>query len=546
MIRRLFLAILILSAIMTIGCGKNIFIPKKEPQAPLFNNLGNLHHPITTKSDLAQRYFNQGLTLAYAFNHKEAERSFKAATTLDSTCAMCWWGIALALGPNINAPMFDEAVPQAYSAIFKAIQLSGGVTEKERDYIGALEQRYVSIAVEDRSKLDISYADAMRDVAKKYPDDLDASALFAESLMDLIPWKYWTNDYKARPEAAEALAALQRILKVNPYHIGANHFYIHLVEQGSDPSLGVANAERLGYLAPGAGHLVHMPCHIYVRTGRYHDCTEANRRAIMADEEYIKVTNAQGYYPLLYYPHNFHSLWFSTMMEGNARESIGAAMDIQIKMTDRMIEVERLRPTLLFALLRFGRWEDILVQPQPREDMVYYRAMWHYARGISYLRKHMITGAGAELERLERLASSDEAKALKQSFFFGLTQVNIALNILRAEVNGKQGNIGKMIDLFKDAVALEDSLPYMEPPYWYYPVRHSLGAAYLTGGRPDEAEKVFMEDIKRNPENGWALYGLMLSLQSQGKINASIEVERRFNEAWSEADININALFYED
>lgn len=543
---RLLSALLILSSVLTVGCGKNILIPEKESLAPLFKNLGNLHHPITTKSGLAQRYFDQGLTLTYAFNHKEAVRSFKAAASLDSKCAMCFWGIALALGPNINAPMFDEAVPDAYSAIQTAIQLSEGVSEKERDYINALDKRYVSIPVDDRSKLDLSYANAMRDVALKYPDDLDASVLFAEALMDLIPWEYWTRDNNPKPQAAESIAALKRVLAKNPNHIGANHYYIHLVEQGPDPSIGVPNADRLRFLVPGAGHLVHMPCHIYVRVGRYSECSDANRRAISADEEYIKATNEQGYYPLLYYPHNFHFLWFSTMMEGNAEESIAAAATVQAKLTEDMIEVERLRPILLFALLRFGHWQDVLEQPRSRKEMVYYRAMRHYARGLSYLRKQILTGANAELKKLEILASSDEAIALEQPYFFGHTQIKIALNILRAEVYGSNGRVEKMMELLNEAVALEDGLPYMEPPYWYYPVRHSLGAAYLIGGRPDLAEKAFKEDLERNPENGWGLYGLMLSLQSQGKINASIEVERRFNEAWSGSDVNINALFYED
>ena len=510
-----------------------------DAPVPLFDTLGTHRHPISTHSDEAQRYFDQGLIFAYGFNHAEAVRSFEEAARLDPNCAICYWGVALALGPNINAPMFDEAVPQAYKALQKAQELASNASESEQAYIDALAARYVAEPVADRSSLDRAYADAMRKLSQRYPEDLDAAVLFAESLMDLIPWDYWTESDQPKPETAEFIERLEAVMERDPYHPGANHLYVHAIEASSTPERAEGAADRLTEMAIGIGHMLHMPAHLYVRVGRWHDASVANELAIAADESYIATYQAQGLYPAMYYPHNIHFLWFASGMEGRSDVSIDAARKLVAavprEMAEQIPDLQSFLPVPILALVRFGKWDDILVEPAPPGEFLYEEAMWHYARGLAFAAKGNVAKAAAELTQLEALANSEEGRALKVPA--GSSLLNIAGTILAAEVAGERGEHTERIRLLTAAVEMEDSLPYFEPPYWYYPVRHSLGAALLEVGQVAEAEAVYREDLVRNSENGWSLYGLVESLRAQGKAKEAAAVETRLDNAWQHADV---------
>ncbi|MCX7593070.1 MAG: hypothetical protein N2235_04790 [Fischerella sp.] len=511
--------------------------------APLFNNLGNYHHPISTKSQLAQRYFDQGLILAYGFNHAEAERSFREAARLDPECAICNWGVALVLGSNINAAMDDGAVSPAWEALQKALQLSGKASEKEQAYIQALAKRYSQKPTENRKSLDIDYANAMREVAKIYPDDLDAATLFAEALMNSMPWDYWQKDGKPKPDTQEILATLNSVLKFNPNHPGANHLYIHAVE-AVRPELGVAAADRLGNLVPGSGHLVHMPSHIYMRVGRYHDAVIANQQAIAADKEYITQYHKQGMYPLAYVPHNHHFLWAAATMEGNQKLAMQAAWDTAAMADEKQMREpgygtpQHYYSMPLYTLTRFGKWDEILAEPAPAEDLQYPMGVWHYARGTALTAKGQLQEAARELEHLQAIAADP---ALEKLTIWDINTtgslLKIASEVLTGKLAAKQGDYEKAIAHLKTAVNLEDKLNYDEPPPWHYPVRQSLGAVLLEANKPAEAEIVYQEDLKRFPENGWSLAGLAKSLEAQGKTEEAQAVQKRFTAAWKHADL---------
>ena len=526
---------------LTIGCeGSNA---DDGRTAPLFEKIGDHHHEISTKSKLAQQYFDQALTLVYGFNHAEAIRSFKETARLDSTCAMAYWGLALALGPNINKPMDDKDVPEAYQAVQKAIALSEHASEKEQLYIEALSKRYAAEAVEDRTPLDQAYADAMRQVVKRFPDDLDAATLFAESVMDLIPWDYYTKEGQPQPETKEIIATLESVMERNPKHPGANHYYIHAVEASSTPERAEPAADRLGNLVPDAGHLVHMPSHVYLRIGRYHDASEANVRAAAADESYIAQCNAQGFYPALYYPHNIHFLWFTSSIEGRSELSINAARRLEKNVAREQVKefssLESFLPIPFFALARFGKWNEILAEPQPPVEFKYETAMWHYVRGLAFAAKRQLDDAIREAALLDSFSQTEEVQALEQPFFYGATLTGIAKDILSARVAALRGETTEMIAHLETAVDRQDKLPYMEPPYWYYPVRQSLGAALMQAGRSEEAETVFRQDLGKNPRNGWSLYGLEQCLRAQNKSDEAAETRKRFGEAWAIADTKL-------
>jgi tetratricopeptide (TPR) repeat protein len=520
--------------------------------------------PITTKDALAQRYFNQGLVLAYGFNHAEAARSFRAAQQLDPNCAICYWGEALVLGPNINAPMDPAANGAAWSAMQTALRLStsskgmdagdtgprgsvrmnaayhkqDGISKKEQALIRALSHRYAETAPEDRSGLDRAYADAMRTVARQYPDDPDVQALFAEALMDTTPWNYWEADNSPKPVTEEFTAAIEKALAQDLNHPGANHLYIHAVES-VHPEKGLAAAERLDGLVPGAGHLVHMPGHIYVRIGRYHDAVRVNLAAAKADEKYIAQTQAQGFYPLLYYPHNYNFLWFAAMMGGESAVAIETAEKIQSTLSEDMISVKRLRPTLTFALVRFGRWDELLARPAPPEEQLYNRAMWHYGHGLAMLHTAGTDAATTDLNALTAIAESEAAQELEQPFFHGFSQVQIAQRLLQGEIAREARTYDAAVRHLRAAVELQDALPYMEPPYWFYPVRQSLGVALLEAGHYTEAEAIYREDLDYFAENGWSLHGLAQSLRAQGRMEEANNVQRRFERAWTHADVQL-------
>lgn len=504
--------------------------------APLFDGLGDHHHPISTKSPQAQEYFDQGLILAYGFNHQEAKRSFEEAARLDPDAPMPYWGIALVQGPNINRPMPPEHVVPAWDALQKARARMQNGTPKERAYIEALSRRYAPEPVMDRSALDRAYADAMRGVYERYPEDTDAATLYAEAVMDTMPWNYWTAGKEPKPGTPELLAALEHAMDREPYHPGATHLYIHAVESGPNPERGLTAADRLRTLAPRTGHLIHMPGHIYLRLGMYHLASLANERAVRMDEEYIASCNVQGFYPIVYYPHNYHFLWYSTMMEGRGADALNTARAVIRQVTDDHLEAERLRPLALFTLVRFGRWEEALREPLPQGSSPYVRGMWHYGRGLAYTARGEHDRAAEEAAALDRIVNSPEGKAMEQPNLYGHGQLRIAHAVLEGERASARGRHPEAVRHLQQAVDLQDALPYMEPPYWYYPVRQSLGRALLDAGRPQEAETVFRNDLRRHPMNGWALHGLAQSLRAQGKEEVAAEVDRQFEHAWIRAD----------
>lgn len=512
--------------------------------APLLKGLGNHTHPVTTRSRLAQRYFDQGLNLTYAFNHAEAVRSFRQAALLDPDCAMAYWGQALALGPNINAPMTPEHATQAYDAI--QLALRSKASDAERAYINALARRYAKDPGPDLKALDKAYADAMRDLARRSPEDDDAQTLYAAALMERQPWNYWERDGRPHSETAEVVPVLEAVLKRNPRHIGANHYYIHAIEATDSPERAVQAAERLQAEVTGAGHLVHMPAHIYMRVGRYADASEANVRAIAADEDYIAQCRAQGLYPVTYYPHNIHFLWASATMEGRSQVALDAANKVASTMGmekhDDLPAWAHIFPVVpLYAKARFGKWDAVLQEAQPKADNPFHTGIWHYARGLAFNGKGQPGPARHELARLQKMTNDRSITSFEVGNTTVGTLFGIASSVLAGELEAKQRNFEKAISHLERAVRLQDGLPYNEPADWYYPVRQSLGVVLLEAGRPAEAETVYWQDLKQNPENGWSLFGLAKSLRAQGKNDQAIEIEKRYQKAWSRADMTLAA-----
>ncbi len=515
---------------------------------PLFDGLGNHHHPVTAKSKPAQRYFDQGLTLLYAFNHKEAIRSFRSAARLDPDCAMAWWGVSYAYGPHVNKPMSREDNDEAWAALQQALALMPQVSPHEQAYLAALSKRYQAEFGEDRSALDKAFAAAMREVVKEYPDDLDAQTLFAEALMNTMPWDYWAKDRSPKPETEEAIAALRYVIARNPDHPGANHFYIHAVEAGPTPELGIPAADRLGGFAPDAGHLVHMPSHIYMRVGQYHDATLANEKAARADRAYLRQCAAQGFYPGAYYPHNLHFLWWALVFEGRSTEAMRAAGQAAQYANEnycgprKAIEAPRLRHLPWLTAARFGRWEEVLkvAQPSATNDFLLDRALWHFARGLAFAARQQADAAAREQAELASLAHSEEARKLDNPYFPATRVLAIADHLLAGKVAGARGDQTAMLEHLEKAVAVEDALPYMEPAYWPFPTRHALGAALLQTGNAARAEQVFREDLKIFPRNGWGLFGLEQSLRAQGRSQLADTVSRQLRETWKRADVKLD------
>ncbi len=514
--------------------------------APRLQNLGNHKFPVTTNSARAQLFINQGLMLAYGFNHAEAARSFREAARLDPNCAMAYWGMALVLGPNINMAMAPEAEQPAHEAIRQAEALKKTVSEREQAYIDALAKRYSGEEKPNRSALDRAYAAAMRELHDRYPDDLDAATLYAEAEMNLRPWNYWTRDMQPYPETAQILDVLESVMARNPNHPGAIHLYIHSVEYAR-PELAEAGAERLRKLAPGAGHLVHMPSHIFRRIGRYEDASKSNEDATAADEDYITQCRAQGVYPLAYYPHNIHFLWDSATMEGRSQVAIEAARKAASSIpADAWREVPLLHQFLvtpLFAYTRFGEWDSVLNEPRPPDDSLFWTGVWYYARGLAYTATGKPDEANLELNRLRETAAHDSLEGYRVTFSRNGAKaiLEIATEVLAGELSAKRGDYDDAIARLHRAILLEDNLIYNEPPDWHVPVRQSLGAVLLSAGRADEAEAIYWQDLERNRENGWSLFGLLQSLRAQGKAEQAVAVEKRFRKAWKRSDVTLTA-----
>ena len=517
--------------------------------APLFNDLGDFHRSISTRSELAQRYFDQGLILAYGFNHAEAHRAFVEASAQDPGCAICAWGEAYVLGPNINKRMDDADVPAAYDASRRALAKADEASPVEQALIRALAERYVAEPVADRTALDLAYANAMRGVAAGYPGDPDVQTLFAEALMDTMPWDYYEDPDTPKAATREVMIALEGVIAANPDHAGALHLYIHTVEPSGQPERAEAAADRLGPLSPGAGHLVHMPSHIYLRVGRYYDASVANENAASADESYISQCRAQGFYPAAYYPHNVHFLYASSGFEGRSAASIGAARKLAAGITPELVAevpiTEEFAPMELYALARFGRWDALENAPAPRAEWRYATGAWHYGRGLAFAATGDLAQAEVELAALRAVAAESALSELV--FASGSTPaalLSIGGNVLEARIAGASGRWATAIQVLKKAVALQDELPYTEPPPWYFPTREALGIALLKAGRPADAEFVFREQLDYTPRNGWSLRGLVSSLRDQGKTEAAREAAIQLEEVWQRADVTPPAAVF--
>jgi len=515
-------------------------------QAPLFDNLGDYKIEITTNSELSQQLFNQGINLTYGFNHNEAARAFREAARLDSTCAMCYWGNAYVLGPNYNAGMEEDVEQEAYEASHKALALTGNAKPWEKALIEAMAARYNYDKTRDRAVLDQDYAQTMKKAYTQFPENDDITAIYAESLMNLHPWDLYTRAGEAKPWTPEIVALLEKVISRSPNHPGANHFYIHAVEASDNPDKGLEAASTLTDLVPGSGHLVHMPSHIYIRTGHYHEGTEVNIRASLADSLYIVNCNAQGAYPLVYYPHNLHFLAACAALEGRGEMAINAAFRVAANSDTTLMREPGLETlqhyTIIpyYVMAKFAQWDEILNLPKPDGDLIYPLAIWHYARGMAFSAKGDVQQAKKALAAIKEIKQNPK---LPQITIWDLNSVDnlviIASNILEAELMVKEGNFEPAIALLKEAVAIEDGLTYNEPPDWFFSVRHSLGAALLRAGRFAEAEKVYEEDLDFYPENGFALNGLYLSLMEQDRTTEAEAVKARFEKAWQYADIEL-------
>jgi len=513
----------------------------KGPIAPKLEGLGDYHFKVTTQNPESQRFFDQGLQLTYAFNHSEALRAFKEAVRLDPSNAMAYWGWALVLGPNLNLPMVPEVAPQAYRAIHSAVALKNKVSEREQAYIDSLAKRYTDDPNADRTSFDLAYARAMAKLVKRYPDDLDAATLYAASLMNLNPWDYWNLDGSPKGKTEEILETLQSVVDRNPRHAGALHYYIHTVE-ARHPARGEKHADMLGGLMPGAGHIVHMPSHIYMRVGRFADSYEANQRAVAADDSYITQCRSQGIYPLNYYPHNIHFLAWSAMFQGHPERALEAARKIVEKVPPELSadkNVWALYETFLsqpmFVMVRFGMWDKMLAEPKPDIESQFMTGIWHYGRALAYIHTDRLAEARRELRLLNAAREAMGNVEHYIGFATAETLITIAHEIVLGELAYAEGHTLEGLAHLERAVRLEDGLRYNEPPDWYFPVRHFLGAMLLNAGRPNEAEVVYAADLRKNPENGYSLFGLKMALEQQGKDEDALAITKRFDRTWAGA-----------
>jgi len=516
--------------------------------APLFEGMGEYHMPITTADTDAQRYFDQGMVLAFGFNHAESIRSFRAAQTLDPGCAMCFWGEALATGPNINVTSNGKAImtpaerADARAAIDQALALTDGLTPKERDWIQALDQRYDGQADTPRDPLDRAWADALADMAERYPDDTTVASVYAEALMNTMPWDYWGPNGEAKPDTQAVIASLEAVMEADPDHPLALHLYIHALEASSNAAKAELAADRLANLVPGSGHLVHMPSHIYFRVGRYQDSALANLRAAEVDEAYIAQCNAQGFYPALYYPHNIHFLWASATMQGQSALSLNSARrvvaNVRVEQVEQFPTIQFFRTVPMLSLVRFAKWEEILAEPEPYEPFSFARAIWHYGRGVAHAALGDTEAALAELAAIEQL-EPDVDEIFMGNVYPARDLLEIAKSLLRGEMAYRAGDAANAVLAFEEAVTLQDALPYTEPPFWYYPTRQSLGAALLASDRVDEARAVFEADLEQYPMNGWSMFGLAEALRRQGDEAGAEQMTARFETVWQFADVSL-------
>ena len=519
--------------------------------APLFDGLGDHTHLISSDVEGVQQYFDQGIIMAFAFNHAESIRSFKAAQNLDPNCAMCYWGEALALGPNINVNSDGKVImaPQnriaAFNAINKAISLSESASPKEQAYISALSVRYDGNPQSNRVPLDIAYSNAMEKLSKIYPDDNDASSLFAEALMNTMPWNYWADDGDPKPDTIKVINSLESVLNDNPDHPLAIHLYIHAVEASSDPGRAEGPADRLGKLVPGAGHLVHMPAHIYWRIGRYHDASLVNIEAAKVDEKYIAQCNAQGFYPALYYPHNVHFLWAASTMEGRSKLSIESALKVskyvRIEQIKQIPFLEFFHTIPLLSYVRFAKWDEILAYDRPIKEFKFSLGVYHYARSIAFASKGDIDNAKKEQSKILPLKDAPEIQVIIKAGQPSDKLLEIANHLALGQIELASMNLDASIMHFRKAVETQDALPYREPEFWYYPTRQSLGHALLVSDAFNEAVSVFNQDLKDYPRNGWSYYGLYKAHKALGNIKLSEKAFAKHQEIWQMSDVQLKS-----
>ncbi len=515
--------------------------PASAKPAELLDGMGTHSHPIATKSKEAQQFFDQGLALIYGFNHDEAARLFARAAELDPASPMPHWGIAYALGPNYNLPAMPEREALAWQAIEKATQLMAKAPTRERAYIEALVQRYSKDPAADRKVLAEKYAAAMKTVMQRYPDDLDAATLYAEAMMNLRPWQLWSLDGKPAEGTLEICAVLEGVLRRDPNHPGANHYYIHAVEASPSPEKALPSAGRLETLVPGAGHLVHMPSHIYARVGEFERSATVNEKASEADRVYLERSKAQGMYPLGYYSHNLHFVAYSRMMQGRYKDARDWAQRLRKNVAgaiDGMPMIAAYGAYEWLVLVRFGKWEEMLREKAPAEKDLFLRASYHYARSAALAGLGRTKAAAGERAKMEALAKQIPAEAVAMlnpaQQILALASVDLAARIARSK-----DDAAAEVRQWRKAVELEDALAYMEPPDWYYPTREQLGGALLRAGKPDEAEVVFRKDLEKNPRNGRSLHGLLQALRALGKTESLAFVEREFQSAWQFADTQL-------
>ena len=518
--------------------------------ANLLEGLGDYRFEVTTTHPEVQRWFDQGLMLTRGFNHDAAERSFLKAAELDPACAMCWWGASLVLGPHVNAAMDPADNADAWQRLQRARELAPGASGREQAFIAALSARYAEDPPEDRRALDEAYAVATRELVRQRPDDLDAAVFLAEALMDLQPWDYYDAQLQPQGHTVEVVETLESVMARDPDHAGALHLYVHAVEASADPQRGAAAADRLRELVPGSGHLVHMPAHIYARVGRWHDAVLANQRAIEADDAYLALCrgNSQGVYPLGYVPHNHHFLWFAASMEGSGEVAKTSAL-ATAERTDlpRLMRepgyagLQHYWLTPWFDRVRFGRWGEIAGVANPAPDLPYVTAIWHYAQAMAALRQQRLDDADGHLAALRPLAADPAMDALTVWDRYPLAHAaRIAERTVTAELAAARGQYDDATAALREAVAIEDGIPYDEPPGWHAPVRQTLGAILLESGRAADAEAVYREELRRNPGNGWSLFGLAKSLEAQGRPEATAVMDT-FNSAWAQADIRLTS-----
>jgi tetratricopeptide (TPR) repeat protein len=511
--------------------------------APRLQSLGSHTFPVSTKHADAQKFVSQGVNLAYAFNHAEARRAFREAARLDPSLAMAYWGQALVLGPNINAMMEPNDEPHADELVRKAMSLRAGATPRERALIEALDHRYSGKA-ENRDADNKAYADAMRAVHQQFPDDLDIAVFYVESMMDLRPWGYWMRDGRPHEGTAEIVRLVEDVIRRNPKHPGALHLYIHLVESVA-PEKAEQAADTLLPLMPAAGHMVHMPAHIYQRVGRYADAMKSNELAIAADEDYITQCRAQGLYPMAYYPHNIHFLWFAATADGQSQVALESARKVAAKIDDAVLAeipiTAGFRVVPYWALARFGKWDEILKEPKPPAGSAFLTGAWHFVRGLALVAKGRLTAADQELVALRRLLKHPSLDGPMFSPNTGRAILAIAPHVLAGELAAARGQYTTAISALERAVRLDDALVYTEPTEFLLPTRLVLGAVLLQAGRPDEAETVYWEDLRRHPETGWALYGLHQALVAQKKTADAAIVKARLDKAWARSDVTLTA-----